>query len=242
MVKVTRVSVCFSLWALLALASAQAEPLEWQIMQDELIAEITRDLAAINGGQLGPAVLEAMRATPRHEFVPEGIQYLAYVNRPLPIGQEQTISQPFIVAFMTDLLALDGCGTVLEVGTGSGYQAAVLAQLCQQVYTIEIIGDLAESARARLQRLGYDNVLVRHGDGMAGWAEQAPFDGIMVTAAGLEVPEALIAQLKPGARLVMPVGPPGEVQQLRVVEKSDQGVTKTDVLPVVFVPVTQKVR
>lgn len=211
-------------------------------MQEALIAEITRNMEATVGRPLSQPALEALRATPRHEFVPEEIQSLAYINRPLPIGRQQTISQPFIVALMTEVLALDGCQRVLEIGTGSGYQAAVLAHLCQEVYTVEIIEELATAAKGRLARLGYANVTVKHGDGMQGWQEKAPFDAIMVTAAGLEIPEALLEQLKPGGALVMPVGPQGQTQQLQLIQKRPEGYAKTNVLPVIFVPITQEIR
>jgi protein-L-isoaspartate(D-aspartate) O-methyltransferase len=182
-------------------------------------------------------VLTALAAVPRHCFVPDDMQAAAYDNGPLPIGHGQTISQPYIVALMTDLLRTTPDDVILEVGTGSGYQTAVLARLVRRVYSLEVVAALASAASARLQQLGCGNVAVRHGDGYAGWPEHAPYDGIIVTAAAPYVPAALIAQLKPGARLVIPVGEPGNVQQLLVVEKDAEGaVREWPVLPVAFVP------
>jgi protein-L-isoaspartate(D-aspartate) O-methyltransferase len=182
-------------------------------------------------------VLQAMREVPRHLFVPEKLAHRAYEDNPLPIGSGQTISQPYIVAAMTELARVRSDDKVLEVGTGSGYQAAVLSRLARHVYTIEILPELAESARVRLERLGYTNVTVRVGDGYLGWPEQAPFDAIIVTAAPEEVPKPLIEQLKPGGRLVIPVGPEYAVQSLRVLEKDADGHVQTeDVMPVRFVP------
>ncbi|NIR28366.1 MAG: protein-L-isoaspartate(D-aspartate) O-methyltransferase [Gammaproteobacteria bacterium] len=184
-------------------------------------------------------VMQALGTVPRHRFVPQSLRERAYDNRPLPIGHGQTISQPYIVALMTDLLAVDDGGVVLEVGTGSGYQAAVLAELARAVYTIEIIEPLAEEARDRLARLEYDNVSVRHGDGYYGWADHAPYDGIVVTAAASHIPPPLVRQLKPGGRMVIPVGGQFMVQQLLLVEKSGEGeVTTRQILPVRFVPLT----
>jgi protein-L-isoaspartate(D-aspartate) O-methyltransferase len=184
-------------------------------------------------------VLRALREVERHRFVPENVQAEAYANRPLPIGHGQTISQPYIVALMTDLVAPRPGDRVLEVGTGSGYQAAVLAELVGEVYSIEIIEPLAEQARERLERLGYDNVTTRLGDGYFGWEEQAPFDAIVVTAAASHVPPPLIAQLKPGGRLVIPVGGRFAVQYLLLVEKTAAGETVTrQVTAVRFVPLT----
>ena len=185
------------------------------------------------------SVMDALLRVPRHEFVPAEIRELAYENRPLPVGHGQTISQPYIVALMTHLLALDESSVVLEVGTGSAYQAAVLAEIAGQVFTIEIVTPLAQTARERLRDLGYDNVTVANGDGYYGWEEHAPFDAIIVTAAGHHVPPPLVDQLKPGARLVIPVGAPYTVQQLLLVTKQeDGGVAVRQVLPVHFVPLT----
>jgi protein-L-isoaspartate(D-aspartate) O-methyltransferase len=189
------------------------------------------------GSGFHPKVMAAMGKVPRHRLVPFELQRQAYDNRPLPIGHGQTISQPYIVALMTDLLRLQGTEAVLEIGTGSGYQAAILAELTQNVYTIEIIEALAGQARERLQALGYGNVQVRVGDGYYGWEERAPFDAIVVTAAASHVPPPLIRQLKPGGRMVIPVGAQFMVQQLMLVEKNVDGtLTSRQILPVRFVP------
>ncbi|MEW6320452.1 MAG: protein-L-isoaspartate(D-aspartate) O-methyltransferase [Acidobacteriota bacterium] len=184
-------------------------------------------------------VLAAMRKVPRHLFVPEPQRDAAYGDYPLPIGHGQTISQPYIVAFMTQALAPEPTHKVLEIGTGSGYQAAVLAELSGHVYTIEIIPELAARARATLTELGYTNVDVRTGNGYLGWPEQAPFDRIMVTAAPDEVPPALVEQLAVGGLMAIPVGA-GDVQELRVLQKSDGGLETVETLPVRFVPMTGK--
>ena len=190
---------------------------------------------------LQPEVMEAMSLVARQDFVPHSLSSMAYENSPLPIGNGQTISQPFIVALMTDLLCPDKGDVILEVGAGSGYQAAILSLLVKQVYTIEIIPALAERATKVLQGLGYDNVEVRHGDGYKGWSDHAPFDGIIVTAAASHVPPALKEQLKPGARLIIPIGLPYMPQELMVLEKDQKGVFSTkDVLPVSFVPLTRE--
>lgn len=181
-------------------------------------------------------VLQAMRQVPRHRFVPENVVHEAYNDYPLPIGFGQTISQPYIVALMTELLALKGSERVLEIGTGSGYQAAVLAQLAKEVYTIEIIESLAVSAAERLKSLGYDNVRVKAGDGYIGWTEYAPFDAIIVTAAAPEVPDSLVAQLRDGGRMVIPVGEAEGVQTLALYEKQGARLLRTDVESVRFVP------
>jgi protein-L-isoaspartate(D-aspartate) O-methyltransferase len=177
-----------------------------------------------------------MLKVPRHEFVPEHLRPLAYSDSPLPIGEDQTISQPYIVAFMTEALKLKPHDKVLEIGTGSGYQAAVLAEIADSVFTIEIIESLGKSADVRLKRLGYQNVVVRIGDGYQGWVEEAPFDAIMVTAAPDQVPQPLIDQLKVGGRLVIPVGV--EEQELVRITKTNEGVTRENLLPVMFVPMT----
>ena len=185
-----------------------------------------------------PAVLRAMRRVPRHRFVPEQLRRHAYADRPLPIGLEQTISQPSIVAFMTDAAEVSKKEKVLEIGTGSGYQAAVLAELAREVYTIEIIPELAEGARRVLAELGYKNVFTRTGNGYLGWPEQAPFDAIVVTAAPDEIPQALVDQLAVGGRMVIPVGT--ENQEIVIVERTRKGVTKRRTIPVRFVPMTGK--
>src|SRR5262245_1113567 len=184
-------------------------------------------------------ILKVVGDVPRHEFVPDRVRPDAYADRPLPIGYGQTNSPPFIVALMTDLLRVRPGDIVLEVGTGSGYQAAVLAHLARQVYTIEIVPALSDSAAERLQRLGYGNVATRSGDGYYGWEEAEPFDGIMVTAAASQIPPPLIRQLKPGGRMVIPVGAPFALQHLVLVERADDGrVTTKQLLPVSFVPLT----
>ena len=185
-------------------------------------------------------VLNAMRTVPRHDFVPAAARHDAYGDHPLPIGHGQTISQPYIVAFMTDALGLSGGEKVLEVGTGSGYQSAVLAQVAQSVYSIEIVAPLAEEARERMARLGYRNVFVRAGDGYKGWPEAAPFDAIIVTAAAPRIPEPLKAQLKDGGRLVIPVGE--STQELVLLTRRGDTFEERRVLPVVFVPMTGEVR
>jgi len=184
-------------------------------------------------------VLEAMSTVPRHRFVTEPLQRAAYDDNPLPIGYGQTISQPYIVAKMTELLELTPASTVFELGTGSGYQAAVAARLAAHVYTMEIQPPLAERARATLGSLGYRNVTVRQGDGYYGWEEHAPFDAVIVTAAASHIPPPLLAQLKPGGRMVIPVGPAFATQRLMLVEKgADGGITTRALFPVRFVPVT----
>jgi len=181
-------------------------------------------------------VLSAMKEVPRESFVPSELASRAYADQPLPLGHEQTISQPYIVARMTELLALEPEDKVLEVGTGSGYQAAVLAELAAEVYSVEIVAPLAERARDVLERLGYENVHVRIGDGYQGWPEEAPFDAIIVTAAPAEIPEPLKQQLRSGGRLVIPVGE--RSQELLVLTRTAQGFTEQSVLPVRFVPMT----
>ncbi len=201
-----------------------------RMVREQIVARGVRD----------PKTLAALRKVPRHLFVPERAVPEAYEDHPLAIGHAQTISQPYIVALMTETLGLRGGETVLEVGTGSGYQAAVLAEIAAHVYSIEIVEPLAEEARERLRRLGYGNVVVRAGDGYAGWPEKAPFDAIMVTAAAPRIPEPLKAQLRDGGRLVLPVG--DESQELIVVTRRGATFTERRVLPVRFVPMTGKVR
>jgi len=186
---------------------------------------------------MSPAVRAAMGKVERHRLVALEQRGAAYRNHPLPIGNGQTISQPYIVALSTDLLGLTSSSVVLDVGTGSGYQAAVLAEIASRVFSIEIIPSLGEEARKRLEGLGYGNIEVRIGDGYQGWPEKAPFDAIVVTAAAPRVPPALVAQLKPGGRMVIPVGGEGEVQHLTLITKrADGGHDEKRVLPVRFVP------
>ncbi|HEC17488.1 MAG TPA: protein-L-isoaspartate(D-aspartate) O-methyltransferase [Sedimenticola sp.] len=205
-----------------------------------LIEADVRDTRRYIGKEaLDPRVMAALGRVPRHEFVPPSLRTAAYENRPLPIGHGQTISQPYIVALMTDLLGLKPGDRVLEIGTGSGYQAAILAELVDQVFTIEIIGPLGREAGERLRRLGYPKIETRIGDGYYGWEEAAPFDAIVVTAAAGHIPPPLIAQLRPGGRMVIPVGSRFMTQQLLLVEKDARGeLTSRQILPVRFVPLT----
>ena len=208
---------------------------------------LTRARLAMVAGQIAargvkdPRVLDAMRAVPRHEFVPAALREDAYGDSPLPIGHGQTISQPYIVALMTELARPSPADRVLEVGTGSGYQAAVLSRLVARVFSVELVDPLAQSAASTLRRLGYANVTVRSGDGYLGWPDEAPFDIIIVTAAPEEVPAALLAQLKPGGRLIVPVGRVYDVQDLQLIEKDATGrVSTRSVIPVRFVPMVKK--
>ncbi len=200
---------------------------ERALMVDEQIAR---------RGVKDPIVLAAMRKVPRHEFVPESYRKYSYSDEPLPIGEGQTISQPYIVAVMTDTLGLSKGSKVLEIGTGSGYQAAVLAEIVAEVYTIEIVEPLCKEAAGTLARLGYANVHVRCGDGYRGWPEAAPFDAIIVTAAPDHVPQPLVDQLKPLGRMCIPVG--DLYQELMLITKTEHGVTQQEMLPVRFVPMT----
>ncbi|MSQ53429.1 MAG: protein-L-isoaspartate(D-aspartate) O-methyltransferase [Betaproteobacteria bacterium] len=206
----------------------------------EEIAAMTRDSRLdIGRSELAAPVMAAMARVPRHEFIPANIRRNAYVNRPQSIGAGQTISQPFIVALMSDLMNIKPGHKVLEIGTGSGYQAAVLAEMGAVVYTIEIVESLAKEAQARLQRLGYTGIRARSGDGYQGWPEQAPFDAIMLTAAPREVPRPLTDQLKPGGRLIAPIGESGGAQSLLLIERRPDGsLARRDVLAVRFVPLT----
>lgn len=220
--------------------AATDEDLRLRGQMVEEIAAMARETARETGRPgLSARVMEAMRRVERHRFVPAALSRDAYANRPLPIGNDQTISQPFIVALSTDLLDLERGHTVLEIGTGSGYQSAVLAELVSQVYTIEIVEPLGREAAARLSLLGYRNVEVRIGDGYAGWPERAPFDRILVTAAAPYVPEPLVRQLARGGRMVIPVGEASLGQQLLLIEKDSDGqLRRRNVLPVRFVPLT----
>jgi len=191
-------------------------------------------------GVANERVLDAMRRVPRHEFVPEAQRVFAYADRPLPIGHGQTISQPYIVAYMTEIIEPQPTDRVLEIGTGSGYQAAILAELVGEVYTIEIVDALATRASETLTRLGYTNVRTRAGDGYRGWPEAAPFDKIILTAAPPELPQALVDQLADGGILVAPVGRQGDVQTMTVVRKTTEGVTTTRTIAVQFVPMVKE--
>jgi len=215
-------------------------PRERESMLEAIRASV-RDSADYTGrAELSDQVMDAMAAVAREEFVLPAYRHRAYANTPLPIAAGQTISQPLIVALMTDLLDPQPGDVVLEVGTGSGYQAAVLSGLVKQVYSVEIVPELAASAAEVLTRLGYSNVTVRAGDGYAGWPEHAPFDGIIVTAAAEEIPPPLLKQLKPGGKLVIPVGAEHGYQELLLVEVDDKGeIRERSVLPVRFVPLTR---
>jgi protein-L-isoaspartate(D-aspartate) O-methyltransferase len=191
----------------------------------------------VDRGVTDSAVIDAMQSVPRHEFIPWINRYLAYSDRPVPIGYNQTISQPYIVALMTEFLQLKGNEKVLEIGTGSGYQAAILSLLCKEVYTIEILEPLAKSSKQRLKRLGYDNVEVKHGDGYLGWPDEAPFDAIIVTAAPPEIPQKLVEQLTEGGRMVIPVGE--SYQQLQLIEKIKGKIKIKNIIPVRFVPMVE---
>ena len=211
--------------------------------RQQMVREIRQNVADttryIGRSALNERVMSAMGTVPRHEFVSLFMHLSAYENRPLPIGHGQTISQPYIVALMTDLVDLDGQDTVLEIGTGSGYQAAILSALVKKVYTIEIVEALGLSAGKRLQKLGYNNVETRIGDGYYGWPEQGPFDAIVVTAASSHIPPPLVQQIKPGGIMLIPVGSQFQVQQLTLVRKDEEGgVITRQVLPVRFVPLT----
>jgi len=213
-------------------------------VQDDAALQRARERMVVDQiqsrGVRDPRVLAAMRSVPRHLFVPRALLADAYADHPLPIGSEQTISQPYIVAFMTEALGLQGGEKVLEIGTGSGYQATVLSGIVKNVFTIEIVEALAAEAKERLARLGYSNVQVRAGDGYLGWPEEAPFDAIMVTAAAPRIPEPLKQQLKDGGRLVIPVG--DVEQELILLTKRGARFEERRVLPVRFVPMTGKVR
>ncbi len=212
---------------------------DMQRMLDDIEMEVHLTRHLIGKNSLDGRIMAAMKKVPRHEFLPADLRYCAYDNGPAPIGLGQTISQPYIVALMSDLLNTKSADIILEIGTGSGYQAAILSQLVQQVYSVEIIEDLATAAHKRLNKLGYNNVEVRNGDGYFGWPEYAPYDGVIVTAAAPYIPPSLIDQLRPDARLIIPVGLPYSYQELMVVEKKANGEIETKkVLGVSFVPLT----
>jgi protein-L-isoaspartate(D-aspartate) O-methyltransferase len=229
-----------TLLLLLAAAALADEYAQARQQLVEVIEQDVRDTSLyLDKEVLDPRVMTAIARVPRHEFVPAAQRPRAYTNRPLPIGHGQTISQPYIVALMSDLIKPQADDRVLELGTGSGYQAAILAELTGQVYSIEIIEALGKQATERLSRLGYDNVTTRIGDGYYGWEEHAPFDAIVVTAAASHVPPPLIAQLKPGGRMVIPVGSRFLTQQLVLIEKDPGGqIITRQILPVKFVPLT----
>lgn len=202
-------------------------------------SELMLQKQIVERGITDARLLSVMRRVPRHRFVPADLQAYAYADRPLPIGEGQTISQPYIVAFMTDAAKLTHRAKALEIGTGSGYQAAILAELCHQVFTIEIIPELSQRAAKLLHELGYTNVFLRTGDGYHGWPEEAPFDVILVTAAAPAVPPALFAQLKEGGRMIIPIGEEAGAQELFLVTKRHGRESRRPLLPVRFVPFTR---
>ena len=227
------VLVLFCLLILFQAASADYRKERKRLVEIHIIREGIED----------PLVIESMLTVPREEFVPDNLKKKAYLNQALPVGYGQTISQPYIVALMTELLGVDGDDTVLEIGTGSGYQAAVLAQIVKEVYTIEIIKPLGIKAEKRLKRLGYSNISSKIGDGYFGWEAYAPFDAIIVTAAADHIPPPLIKQLKKGGKMCIPVGQPYFTQVLKLLEKDEQGkIHIYDIIPVIFVPFTRKIQ
>lgn len=240
-----RAAVLGIAWALMAPAVAAANEEQSASQRRQMVAEIEAMARTtereVGRARLSDPVMRAMAKVPRHRFVPPEAAHAAYRNRPLPIGQGQTISQPYIVALSTDLIDPKPHHVVLEVGTGSGYQAAVLAELVERVYSVEIVEPLGREAAGRLSALGYGNVDVLIGDGYQGRPDKAPFDGIIVTAAAPSIPGPLVQQLKPGGRMVIPVGPQHGAQELTLIEKTAGGtVTTRVVLPVRFVPLTGK--
>jgi len=226
---------CFFITAFVLPACSDKKPPQTTDLTAQREAMVREQIAA--RGITNPATLEALRSVPRHDFLPLRLRAEAYMDYPLPIGHGQTISQPYIVAFMTDAIRPQPGEKILEIGAGSGYQAAVLAQMGAEVYTIEIVEPLAEMARQTLQRLGYENARVHYGDGHEGWPEHAPFDAIVVTCAPEKIPPALIEQLRDGGRMIIPVGG-GMEQELILLRKNGDQIEKQSVLPVRFVPMT----
>ena len=211
-----------------------------QDMLDDIDAEVRYTRSLIGKDALDPRVMEAMRKVPRDAFVPPNMTYAAFENGPLPIGHGQTISQPYIVALMTDMVVPEPEHRILEIGTGSGYQTAILSQLCSKVYSVEVVAELSVAAADLFKELGYHNIETRIGDGYHGWLEHAPYDGIVVTAAATHIPAALVEQLRPGGRMAIPVGLPYSHQELMLVRKDEQGKTLTQsVLGVAFVPLVE---
>jgi protein-L-isoaspartate(D-aspartate) O-methyltransferase len=227
-------SISIILTALVLWQWACRQDRDWNDLCEQMVEQ-----QIVARGVHDPGVLAAMRTVPRHEFVPLDQRAAAYDDRPLPIGDGQTISQPYIVALMTEVLELSPGNRVLEIGTGSGYQAAVLAELTDQVYTIEIVESLGKKAGETLERLGYDRVQLRIGDGYSGWSEHAPYDAIIVTCAPESIPQPLVDQLAEGGRMVIPVGPQYS-QQLVLVVKEKGEIHQQDIIPVLFVPMTGK--
>lgn len=237
------IALWLALWLLVPHAEIHAEPESYDAARAAMVRVIRSEFRAtrsfLEGVRADERVFEAMGKVARHELIPEKQRPYAYENRPLPIGHGQTISQPYIVALMTMLLEPEPEDRMLEIGTGSGYQAAVLAELVGHVYSIEIIEALGKRARDDLRRLDYDNIATRIADGYYGWSAHAPYDGIVVTAAASHVPPPLIEQLKPGGRMVIPVGSRFMTQQLVLIEKDAKGsITTRQILPVRFVPLT----
>lgn len=216
-------------------AALQTDVRDWDAQRRQMVEDQIR-----GRGIRDARVLEAMRTVPRHRFIPESERSRAYADSPAPIGYGQTISQPYIVAFMTAALGVSADHRVLEIGTGSGYQAAVLSRLATHVYSIEIVPELGKRAAETLKTAGYQNVTVMVGDGYGGWPQHAPFDRIMVTAAPDHVPQPLVQQLATGGRMVIPVGPTGGVQELLVIEKGASGIVQKRTIPVIFVPLTRR--
>lgn len=212
-----------------------------KMMIADIESEVKFTRSMIGKSALDPRVMKAMASVPRDEFVPADVKSAAFYNGPLPIGDGQTISQPYIVALMTDMLSIEPSHKILEIGTGSGYQTAILSLLCKQVYTIECIAALSKKAAARLNELKYENIETTIGNGYKGWPEHAPYDGIIVTAAASHIPEALVEQLKPGGKLVIPVGEAYMSQELMLVKKDEQGeIDIKSILGVVFVPLVDE--
>ncbi len=230
-----RLGLAGVLLTLVPALAAAADPDEFVRQREAMVAEQIEAR-----GVKDPGVLDAMRTVPRHEFVPESLRAAAYQDSPLPIGEGQTISQPYIVALMTELAEVGPQDKALEIGTGSGYQAAVLAELTPRLFTIEILPALAARAEATLRRLGYTRVRVRVGDGYLGWPEEAPFDAILVTAAPDHIPQPLVDQLAEGGVLVIPVGPEGRTQELKRLRKQEGRVVEEEVIPVIFVPLVRQ--
>jgi protein-L-isoaspartate(D-aspartate) O-methyltransferase len=235
-----RLGICAALLLLPgAMLSADEYAQERQDLVEEIVQAVRDTSLYLDKEALDPRVMKAIATVPRHTFVPPAYRSLAYTNRPLPIGHGQTISQPYIVALMTDLIKPQAGDRVLEIGTGSGYQAAILAELTGHVYSIEIIEALGKEAGERLTRQGHDNVTLRIGDGYYGWEEHAPFDAIVVTAAASHIPPPLVKQLKPGGVMIVPIGSRFLTQQLVLVSKEADGqVVTRQILPVRFVPLT----
>jgi protein-L-isoaspartate(D-aspartate) O-methyltransferase len=216
----------------------QSKNIESEEMYEKMRLTMVRDQIERRGIK-DKKVLEALRKVPRHKFVPKHLQKYAYADEPLPIGEDQTISQPYIVAFMTEQLQLKSNQKVLEIGTGSGYQAAILGEIADSVFTIEIVDVLARRAKKTLESLGYKNIFVKSGDGYKGWPEHAPFDAIIITAAPTKIPQPLENQLKTGGRMILPLG--DYSQELVLLEKNQEGITRRSLLPVRFVPMTGEI-